>query len=298
MPDQILQELHNWPVSTVSAAALHSAEPIARYGSTQRAFPIASVSKLISSYATLLAIQEGALELDAPLPTNLLGLEDGDSSEAVLGGGVHNKSITIRHLLAHASGIGFQELNLEKPPETRRIYSSAAFVAIARCVEYSFADVGFTMNFSDYVQEAVCKPLGMKADVTGHPGHGYIASVEDLILLVQEFLNPQLLSEELWEEALTPQFPTLSGIVPGYGRFSPCDWGLGYELHGQKAPHWQGNNMPTDCAGHFGMTGTFLWFHRGTQRAAIVLTDEPFGTWAKPLWQDFNTQLWEALNSV
>ena len=29
-----------------------------------------------------------------------------------------------------------------------------------------------------------------------------------------------------------------------------------------------------------------------TGRAAVVLTDRPFGDWAKPLWADFNDELW------
>src|SRR5699024_11483971 len=80
-----------------------------------------------------------------------------------------------------------------------------------------------------------------------------------------------------------------------YGRQTPCPWGLGFEIHGEKKPHWMGENMPATVAGHFGQSGTFLWFAPEQGLAAVVLTDEPFGEWAKDRWPAFNAQLWEAM---
>ena len=51
--------------------------------------------------------------------------------------------------------------------------------------------------------------------------------------------------------------------------------------------------MPASTVGHFGMAGTYLWVAGG--QACVVLTDREFGDWAKPLWQETNTALWEAL---
>ena len=94
------------------------------------------------------------------------------------------------------------------------------------------------------------------------------------------------------------QFPGLNGVVPGYGMQRPADWGLGFEIFGHpdsKQGLWFGASMPKDVAGHFGQAGTFLWLHRPTGRAAIALTDRAFGEWAKPLWTDFNDELWREL---
>ena len=86
-------------------------------------------------------------------------------------------------------------------------------------------------------------------------------------------------------------------MVPGYGMQKPCPWGLGFELHGEKSPHWLGEGMPATVAGHFGQSGTFLWIDRSSskKKAAVVLTDENFGDWAKQRWDGFNQHLWEAL---
>ena len=46
---------------------------------------------------------------------------------------------------------------------------------------------------------------------------------------------------------------------PGVGRFDPCDWGLGLELHDGKTPHWMGDRNSPATFGHFGGSGTFLW---------------------------------------
>ena len=93
----------------------------------------------------------------------------------------------------------------------------------------------------------------------------------------------------------TPQYPELNGIVPGYGMFKPCPWGLGFESKGAKTPHWTGTQLPSDTVGHFGQSGTFAWVHPPTRRGAIVLTDRVFGEWAKPAWTRLNDELWQAL---
>ena len=60
----------------------------------------------------------------------------------------------------------------------------------------------------------------------------------------------------------TPQglaFPGLAGVLPGFGRFEPNDWGLGFELRDDKRPHWTGTGNSPRTFGHFGAAGTFLW---------------------------------------
>lgn len=152
------------------------------------------------------------------------------------------------------------------------------------------------IEFADYVHAALCEPLGIDIKIESSAGHGFSASVDALIPVVQEFLSPQLISPQTLHEALSNQYADLAGIVPGYGRHNPCPWGLGFELHGTKTPHWMGDSLPTDMAGHFGQAGTFLWFHPASQRAVIVLTDEMFGEWSKDLWPEFNNKLWEDMN--
>jgi CubicO group peptidase (beta-lactamase class C family) len=72
--------------------------------------------------------------------------------------------------------------------------------------------------------------------------------------------------------------------VPGVGRFDPCDWGLGFEIHDGKAPHWMGARNSPSAVGHFGGTGTFVWIDPVAELALAVLTDRPFGAWALAAW--------------
>jgi len=83
------------------------------------------------------------------------------------------------------------------------------------------------------------------------------------------------------------QFPGLVGVLPGFGRQSPNDWGLGIELRDSKSPHWTGTRNSERTFGHFGASGTFLWVDPAAGLACGVLTDRPFGDWAKEAWPAF-----------
>lgn len=260
------QHLKSWPVDNVSAALVGKHDTT--YGETERVYELASVTKLLSAYGVLMAIEEGAFELDTACGP---------------------KGATVRHLLAHASGVGFDSRKPQKGVEERRIYSSAGYEILAEFVEETTG-----IAFADYLQEGVFTPLGMKsAELYGSAGHGGRASLSDMQAFAAELLAPKLLSETTVGEAFSNQFGQLRGVVPGYGMQKPCPWGLGFEIKGQKTPHWTGDNMPEETVGHFGMAGTYLWVAEG--QAMVVLTDRQFGDWAKPLWQETNTKVWEEL---
>lgn len=283
----VLRTLDGWPVDNVAAAVLTGGDTFT-HGDTRRMFDLASVSKLVTAYATLIAVEEGAFALDDTVAE--INAEYGPEYGAPVEGPA---DATVRDLLSHASGVGMRSREREKPAHTRRIYSSAGYEILADLVSAT------GIPFPDYVREAVAQPLGIPDDalgLDGSAGHGFRAPVDTLSTLAGEFLAPTLVSEELWAEALTPQFPQLDGIVPGYGRQTPCPWGLGPEIHGDKSPHWLDTSMPADVAGHFGQAGTFLWFHRPTGRAAVVLTDRAFGAWARERWDGFNAALWDELS--
>ena len=63
------------------------------------------------------------------------------------------------------------------------------------------------------------------------------------------------------------------GVVPGVGRFDPCDWGFGFELHDGKDPHWMAAASSAATFGHFGGAGTFFWVDPVAGLATVVLTD-------------------------
>ncbi|MCS4535429.1 serine hydrolase [Corynebacterium sp. HS2168-gen11] len=262
-----LEHLHTWPVLNV-AGAVRRGTAITTTGDLDREYQLASVTKLLATYGVLIAIEEGVFELDTPI----------------------FEQATVRHLLAHAGGVGFHRTDPIKGIETRRIYSSYGFELLGDAIAAETE-----MSFAEYLHEAVFAPLGMqRTKLWGSPGHEATSTVRDLLLFADEILAPQLLAESTLAAALEVQFPTLDGIVPGYGMHKPCQWGLGFEIHGHKQPHWLAPNMPADVVGHFGQAGTFVWVHRPTQQAAVVLTDRPFGPWAKPLWDSFNGEIFQA----
>ena len=106
--------LESWPVDTVAAALLHRGEVVEQLGDTSRRFPVASVTKLVAAYGVMVAVEEGAVELDQPAGP---------------------EGSTLRHLLAHASGVGFDTRKQQKPLGERRIYSSAGYEWAAEEVE-------------------------------------------------------------------------------------------------------------------------------------------------------------------
>ena len=79
-------------------------------------------------------------------------------------------------------------------------------------------------------------------------------------------------------------FPGLDGVLPGFGRQDPNDWGLGFEIRGTKSPHWTATANGAATFGHFGQSGTFLWIDPERDAGLVCLTDLDFGPWAKEAW--------------
>lgn len=265
-----LATVDDWPVDNVSAAVVGPDGAVAVHGDESRVYRLASVTKPIVAMAALLAVEEEAISL-----------EDRSGPEGS----------TVRHLLAHASGLDFADRDeVRAAPGKRRIYSSAGFEVLA---DHIASATG--MDFPDYLHEGVCKPLGMTTTtLTGSAGHGASASLVDLMSFARELVAPRMLAPQTLEEAITEQFRGLDGVVPGYGMHKPCPWGLGFELRAAKHPHWTGQHNSPATFGHFGQSGTLLWVDPEIRTALIVLTDRDFGAWAKPLWPELSDRVVDA----
>lgn len=264
----------DWPVDHL-AAALVTPDGVDTHGDQDRVFDLASVTKLLSTYGFLVAVEEGVFDLDSPC------------------GQKHSlpESVTVRHLLSHASGVGMRQSDRVRAPEERRVYSSYGFDILAEALE---DETG--ISFPHYLSEAVFQPLGLSnTQLCGSAGHGAQSTAADLTVFIQELSHPALLSSSTLQEAFTVQYPDLIGIVPGYGMQKPNPWGLGFEIHGHKSPHWLGENMPAEVVGHFGMSGTFLWYAPGSQIGMVALTDRSFGDWARITWAASNAAVWDSV---
>ena len=259
--------IDKWPVPTAAAAVvLRDGTLAGARGPQQHAFPLASVTKPLSAFAVLVAVEEGAVELDQPAGP---------------------EGSTVRHLLAHTSGLAFDEHRQMAAPGTRRLYSNAGFDVLAETVEKATG-----IPFPQYAAEAVFQPLGM-ADTRIDPaskspaGAGGVSTAADLARFAAELQAPRVLHPSTLAEATTVAFPGLDGVLPGFGHQRPNDWGLGFDLRDHKAPHWMGLTSAPTAFGHFGQTGTFLWVDPVAGAACVALTDRAFGTWAAELWPPF-----------
>ncbi|MFG2859769.1 serine hydrolase domain-containing protein [Streptomyces sioyaensis] len=257
---QSLRMIENWPVPTAAAAVVRADGSVAgAYGPLERRFPLASVTKPLAAYAALLAVEEGAVELDEPAGP---------------------PGSTVRHLLAHTSGLAFDEPRTMAEPGTRRLYSNAGFEALGDHLAKA-TDI----PFPQYLHEAVLAPLGMTStDLTGSPAKDAVSTVADLIHFAAELQAPRLLARETLTAATQVAFPGLPGVLPGFGHHRPNDWGLGFEIRDGKSPHWTGATSSPRTFGHFGQSGTFLWVDPDARAACIALTDRAFGPWAMEVW--------------
>jgi CubicO group peptidase (beta-lactamase class C family) len=257
-PLDALRQIDEWGAAHAAAAVLSRDGLHAAHGERERVFRWASVTKPVTALATLVAAEEGALDLDDPAGP---------------------EGSTVRHLLAHASGLPFDAGPPIARPGQRRIYSNAGFEVLADAIAEATE-----MPFNDYLATGVLRPLGLAAELRGSPASGLEGSLDDLIRLAGELLAPTLIAPETLAEATEVQFPGLVGVLPDFGRMDPLDWGLGFELRNGKSPHWTGTGNSPRTFGHFGGSGTFLWVDPERNLALGCLTDREFGEWAKEAW--------------
>lgn len=259
----------SWPVEEVSIAVLHRGETHT-HGDIQRVQRLASPSKPLSAYAVLVAIEEGSVHLDDA---------------------VGQTGCTVRHLLAHAGGYPFDGALPVGKPGAKRIYSNTGFEMLGQHVEHSTG-----ISFVEYLDDAVFAPLGMhNSSLQGSCAKDVYSTAQDLMLFLAEVNFPTLITRDTLNQAITPVFPELSGIVPGVGSFSPCPWGLGFEIRGQKSPHWTGTRNSASTFGHFGGVGTFMWIDPVADVSCVMLAEREFEEWGMEYWPAFNDSVLSCL---
>ena len=102
--------IESWPPAHAAAGVADARGVRATHGAVEHRFAWGSVTKPAVAWATLVAAEEGALDLDEPAGP---------------------EGSTVRHLLAHASGLAWDSLRPLSRPGERRIYSNSGYVALA-----------------------------------------------------------------------------------------------------------------------------------------------------------------------
>jgi CubicO group peptidase (beta-lactamase class C family) len=253
---EALRQIDGWGAERAAVAVVTSSGS-SLYGDADRSFGWASVTKVATALTALVAAEEGIVDLD----------DRAGPPES-----------TVRHLLAHASGLPPDRGDPIAAPGVRRIYSNYGFEVLADVVAAA-AEMPFERYFSEVLQET-----GVGVELHASPAWGARGRIEDLAGLASALLTGRVLADETVAEATTVQFPGLVGVLPGFGRMDPNDWGLGFELRDGKSPHWTGTRNSARTFGHFGRSGTFLWVDPEADVALACLTDREFGDWAKDAW--------------
>jgi CubicO group peptidase (beta-lactamase class C family) len=256
-----LRQIDEWPAEHNAAGVATGDDVVAVYGNSEHRFGWGSVTKPLTAYATLIAAEEGVLDLDEPAGP---------------------EGSTVRHLLSHASGLAWDSSQRLSKPGERRVYSNSGYVALA-----DHLAARAEMPFPDYLRAAVLEPLELGATLDGDAAGGIVGSLGDMLRFGREALEPTLIAPETLAEATSVQFPGIDGVLPGFGRQTPNDWGLGFELRDDKSPHWTGSRNSARTYGHFGSkegTATFLWIDPARGLVAAALSDQSFGDWARVAW--------------
>ena len=250
------------PALVVLRGGSGPAEVVASLGDLDAERPWASVSKLAVALAAGAEVDAGRIRYD---------------DEAGPAGS------TVAHLLSHSSGLGLESSDLRRPVGTRRVYSNVGIDLVAQMLAPAEGP-------ARWLADRVLGPLGLVASsLVGRPAAGIRGSTRDLARLAAAFVDRSLLAPATHERIATAHLPALDGVVPGFGRFVPCPWGLGPELHGDKQ-HWMAG-WPPGALGHFGRSGALALVDPVNRVAVVATSTVAFGAWAVAGWPSWLGQI-------
>src|ERR1700747_2225268 len=152
-----LRMIDGWDAGVAAAGVARADGVVATHGPPDAELPWASVTKLLTGLALLVALEEGTVDLAEPAGP---------------------PGSTLRHLLSHASGLPVDGDQPLTEPGRRRIYSNTGIELAAELLEQRAE-----MRFADYFADAVIRPLGLRGSLSASPAHGYRGPLEDLLLL-------------------------------------------------------------------------------------------------------------------
>lgn len=264
---EVFTPVAHWEPKTVAIGIVSHTDTIATYGPGDAVLELASVTKPLTSYAIHAVAKAGLVSLDEPVPND-----------------VATGAITLTHLLAHASGLPADARGVVLAPERKRVYSNVGYDLAARFVAERAG-----MPFAEVMDAFVFTPLNMTSTkLYGSAASEATGTVNDLMRFARELLHPTLIDLAMLTRASSSTYPSLAGVMPGFGRHDPLSWGIGFEVFANKFPHWLDASLPANTFGHFGRLGGFLFVLPDDDVAVVSLSSEPFGQWAKDAWPAFS----------
>ena len=273
-------------------------------------FPVASLTKPVVAAVALRLCEDGRLSLADRVV---------DWLPAFAGG--QRRPITVRHLLAHCSGLpdvwpentqlrralagrgAFVEAScrceLAAKPGTTSIYSSVGFSLLGAVLEAAGGE-----DLPSLVRREVSEPLAMAGTSLGGGGE-----VVPVAYPPEHEASDSDWNSAYWRSLGAPWgglLATAGDMLKFLGAFasgtlvSPASreaawadqrgvfadlggrpWGLGWRFAWPGHAASFGDLLPADAVGHYGATGTLMWHSRG--RLAVILTTTPALTRPRPL---------------
>ena len=229
-------------------------------------FRIGSVSKPLTATALVKLVEQGKLDLDAPIQKYVPSFPDKSAvitSRMLAGhlGGIRhykdNEFLNSKHYDNVVGGLAiFQNDPLVSPPGTKFNYSSYGFNLLSAAIEKACAE-----DFLSCMRDLVFSPLGLRSTVADQPselieqrarfythwkdkplenspytdnsykwaGGGFLSTSEDLVRFGNALLEPGYLKKESLALLFTSQ-KTKSGEETGYG----MGWGIEKSKSGKR----------------------------------------------------------------
>jgi serine-type D-Ala-D-Ala carboxypeptidase len=273
-------------------------------------YDLASITKVIATTSmAMLLHQNGALSLDQSLGQLLPGFAQGETA------GSARRAVTLRMLLAHASGLpgyarlfegpgGREELldaclrlPLETSPGSHAEYSDPGFILLGRALEIIAGE-----ELESFCAREIFAPLGMSSTCFRPPADWRLAipPTEDDTTFRHRVIQGEVQDENcfilggvgghagLFSNALDPLlyagclFGKRQGFTPATIQLFTTRAGLPPES--SRALGWDTPSQPSSSgrffsrhsAGHLGYAGTSLWIDFERQLAVVLLTNR---TW-------------------
>lgn len=278
--------------------------------STSHRFLLTSVTKTFTATQVLMLVEDGLLDLDAPVAAYVPEF------------GTHGKSaVTTRQLLTHTSGLSDVSNLIEGPPAERAsddyimaalgtglafepgngwAYCSPAFWVMVELVnrlrESAYADdlsarIASPLDLAATAYETDPGPIELYVEArtdgawdahlpeqvrrAAYPAGGLLSTAPDLVAFGRAFLDggPELVSQPTRERLRVRH-------AEGWNMGRPVEWSLGWERPGP------GNLQSPRTIFHHGASGTGLWVDPDNDLAVALLTADwwlPYQRYAEVL---------------
>ena len=258
-----LDALADWPVPSAAAAVIGPSGVLATPRRHRAGVRAASVTKPLVARAVQVAVEEGVVDLDTAAGP---------------------PGSTVRHLLAHASGLAMHSGQVLAKPGTRRMYSNYGFTVLAETVQRESG-----IEFGRYLSRGGVRTAGHGGHPAGRRRARRPGSGRPRRLRIWRHSPVTCCARRPSRRRCTPtrrpcNFPVWTACCPDTACSGPTigGWVSRSGMRNRRIGRAPATRPRT--YGHFGQSGTFIWADPEAELALVVLTDRDFGDWALDVW--------------